>query len=479
MKYMNDKQNWNDVGDQIKDALQGALESGDFKQLNNVVSGTVSSALDEAKRQMKMAAEDAKEQAKEQGNNWAGSFRNPKFKDTFHYNNQTNNWTNSEANTTNNSRMNSRTNSFTYNQSAYNQAVNQNKRNRSRQEQRQRYDNYAPTVRSHSHLPAVRTNKVGSVSGTLYIVFGGIGTGIASLGLIVEAIMMFAGVGIYGTLVQVFGWTSLLFLASLYMIRRGSFKKDRLKRADRYVQLAGGNLYVNIEDLALQLHKSKRRVLKDIRKMLSLGIFPEGHLDAEGTCLMLSDATYREYLDLRKKRRIQEEEARLSYKTVESTPVQTAETAESENPELDALMAEGAECIRRLRDMNDDIEGEVISAKLYQLENLLKQIFDRVKEHPEQMPQMQKFMSYYLPTTLKIVSAYADFDDIVSPGEDIRTAKNEIEKTLDTINAAFSELLNNLLRDTAFDVTTDAQVLSAMLAREGLTREMEPEFIER
>ena len=60
-----------------------------------------------------------------------------------------------------------------------------------------------------------------------------------------------------------------------------------------------------------------------------------------------------------------------------------------------------------------------------------------------------------------------------SPGEEIASAKSEIENTLDTINQAFKELLGSLFQDAAFDATTDAQVLKTMLAKEGLTREME------
>ena len=48
--------------------------------------------------------------------------------------------------------------------------------------------------------------------------------------------------------------------------------------------------------------------------------------------------------------------------------------------------------------------------------------------------------------------------------------KAEIEKTVDIINEAFTELLNKLFRATVYDVTTDAQVLQAMLAKEGLTK---------
>ena len=78
-------------------------------------------------------------------------------------------------------------------------------------------------------------------------------------------------------------------------------------------------------------------------------------------------------------------------------------------------------------------------------------------------------MEYYLPTMLKLVEQYAEFDRMSSPGEDVQEAKAEIEKTLDMINQAFVTLLNNLFRDAAFDASADAQVLQTMLAKEGLT----------
>lgn len=80
-------------------------------------------------------------------------------------------------------------------------------------------------------------------------------------------------------------------------------------------------------------------------------------------------------------------------------------------------------------------------------------------------------MDYYLPTTLKLVQTYADFDEVQIQGENILNAKQEIEKTLDTINQAFEKLLDDLFMDAAFDATTDAQVLQTLLAQEGLAED--------
>lgn len=44
---MSNNQNWSATGEQLKDALTEALQSGDFKHLNNLVSQTVTSAVNE------------------------------------------------------------------------------------------------------------------------------------------------------------------------------------------------------------------------------------------------------------------------------------------------------------------------------------------------------------------------------------------------------------------------------------------------
>lgn len=203
--------------------------------------------------------------------------------------------------------------------------------------------------------------------------------------------------------------------------------------------------------------------------MLKAGMFPDGHLDDKETCFMLNNVIYRQYLETEKayleQKKINEQE-----KEQNTAGTDTQDTDQNRREqELHSIVAEGMEYIRHLRDLNDRIEGEAISEKLYRLENLLKEIFDRVQEHPEQLHRMHKLMDYYLPTMLKLVEQYAEFDEISSPGEDILDAKKEIEKTLDMINQAFVTLLNNLFRDAAFDASADAQVLQTMLAREGLT----------
>lgn len=407
---MSENKSWSSIGEEIRDAVQKALQDGDFSGLGNAAANTVTDTVRNVSSIVGQAV-------------------------------SRENYTERMANAT--------------------------KDRKWRQAERERMEREAAAIRKSS----APFKAVGMVSGILCKVFGGICTGATA---ILSTIFFGVSIGFGGGFWIVFCVMLCLLGGSIAMLRSGISLSNRLKRAKRYVELAGRNNYINIEDIALHTGRTKKAVLKDVKNMLAKGFFPQGHLDAQESCLMLDNKIYDEYLSLEKQRRIQEQE-RERMRQTKPEPAAQPETA----GELEAMIATGQDCIRRLRDMNDNIAGEDISAKLFRLENLLKEIFDRLKEQPEQMPKMRKFMDYYLPTTLKLVKAYEQFDSMSIQGQDILEAKAEIEKTLDTINSAFGELLNKMFRETAFDVTTDAQVLQTMLAQEGLTREKEFEKIPR
>ena len=215
---------------------------------------------------------------------------------------------------------------------------------------------------------------------------------------------------------------------------------------------------------------SEGKITKQIRKILSIGMYPEGYIDDDNTTLMLSDSVYKQYVDTMTRKlnddlRLQEERKSLE---VSVNSDAASKLSNDEQKELEQMITAGNNAISRLHALNDSIPGEVISEKLDRLENILKQIFNCVKEHPEQMDRMHKLMDYYLPTMLKLVEAYDEYDKVSDPGRDIIDAKSEIEKTLDTINDSFVKLLNNLFEKSVLDVTSDAKVLKVMLAQEGL-----------
>ena len=134
------------------------------------------------------------------------------------------------------------------------------------------------------------------------------------------------------------------------------------------------------------------------------------------------------------------------------------------------MIQKGNEYIQKIHNLNDLIPEESISKKMNCTENLLTEIFKRLKESPEQISKMQKLMNHYLPMTVKLLQGYLKFNEVRNPGSEIFEAKKEIETTMDVVNEAFTELLNQLFQVDVIDITTDAQVLKTVLAKDGLTK---------
>ena len=128
--------------------------------------------------------------------------------------------------------------------------------------------------------------------------------------------------------------------------------------------------------------------------------------------------------------------------------------------------------MQHIRECNDAITGDVMSQKLFTLEDIMKRIFEQLKKSPESADDLQKLMKYYLPTTTKLIDAYKDLEGQPSFGENnIANTKKEIEDTLDVINVAFGKLFDDMFEDAAWDISTEISTMKTMLAKEGLTGE--------
>ncbi|MCR5590721.1 MAG: 5-bromo-4-chloroindolyl phosphate hydrolysis family protein [Lachnospiraceae bacterium] len=300
---------------------------------------------------------------------------------------------------------------------------------------------------------------------TALIVTGGIGAGVTGVGLlntlITSALAGSLAVGplsVLTVIVAVFGW----------MLGKGMRSNSTSKLAKRYAEVIGQRQYIDIKTLALSLGKSERKVVREIKKFLSRGYFPQGHLDRNCTVFILTDEVFNHYLELETKDSSMIVDTTGRYEDEQEFPTLSPE----ESAELSRMIKEGNEYITRFHSLNDEIPGIEISAKLDRLEGLLREIFVRVKEHPDQMSRIHELMEYYLPTAVKLVDAYREYDRVSEPGKEILSAKQDIENTLDTINSALGKLLNRLFKDSVLDVTTDAQVLKTVLAQKGLSSEV-------
>ncbi len=307
-----------------------------------------------------------------------------------------------------------------------------------------------------------------SAAGYAMAIIGGIiasGTGVALVICLIVALMstsLTSGAEMGLTIAN-----SILFFITILFgaVCWGGAKKVGLaKRFRRYVSCICGRGYCQLEELSRSTGRPETFIRKDVKKMLNKGMFLEGHLDKQETCLITTDQAFAQYKTAQKQLEEQQMQERAARQTAKEEPRKEPEAPS----EVQSVLDEGNAYLERIRKCNDLIAGREISDKISKMELIVQNIFKRVQTHPEVVPDLKKMMDYYLPTTVKLLDAYAELDAQSVQGENITNSKREIEQTLDTLNQAFEKLLDSIFKDTAWDVSTDISVLQTLLAQEGL-----------
>jgi len=129
------------------------------------------------------------------------------------------------------------------------------------------------------------------------------------------------------------------------------------------------------------------------------------------------------------------------------------------------VLNEGEGYIKSLNAANDAIKDETVSIDIDEIVKLAESILARVKEYPDKVPSIRKFISYYLPTLVKLLNYYSELEEAM-PSENVKTSMAKIEATLDQVEMGFKEQLDSLYEKEAIDIVTDIKVLEALLQQE-------------
>ena len=144
---------------------------------------------------------------------------------------------------------------------------------------------------------------------------------------------------------------------------------------------------------------------------------------------------------------------------------------------VDQLVRHGQEMIAQIRDENSQIPDPELSKKIDELESISNQIFLTVTDKPEKAPQIRRFMDYYLPTVLKMLTNYRKLGEREVTGENAEKTKKSVEDAMDIVLEAFTKQHDQLYQRDMLDVTTDISVLETLMKQDGLIENvpMKPE----
>ncbi len=135
---------------------------------------------------------------------------------------------------------------------------------------------------------------------------------------------------------------------------------------------------------------------------------------------------------------------------------------------VDQLIRNGQDMLASIRDENNQIPDPVLTKKIDQLETISNQIFLTVTDKPEKAPQIRRFMDYYLPTVLKMLTNYRKLDEREVTGENAEKTKKRVEEAMDIVLDAFQKQHDQLYQRDMLDVTTDISVLETLMKQDGL-----------
>ena len=225
----------------------------------------------------------------------------------------------------------------------------------------------------------------------------------------------------------------------LGVLGAGLLKRRAVHRYRSYLAMIGSHKAVSVSALSSATGSSPAKVRDDLEDMLDDGFFPKGFLDY-GSDRLVVDGN-----------------------GLEEAPAPQAEPQPAPKAqEEDAILAE-------IRAVNDAVANEKVSAQIDQIGTITAKILDYQRSHPDSAPQLHSFLSYYLPTTLKILRAYGQLEAQEVSGANITAAMERIEGMMDKVVEGFEKQLDLLFQGDAMDITADVAVLERMLAKDGLS----------
>ena len=239
---MSTSNKWNQIGEEIRDSVMRAVESGDFTGLSQSVGDAINETAKSISSSMDQVGKEIERQAKARGANIS---------------NAAGVWS-----------ANGGTGGI------WGAGANRTPQMQQRPQLPARYKKYLP----------------GQAAGPACLAVVIVGTsmfGIATLATAITAAFTGLTIGVPVGL-------GIAMLPFIGLISKGANLNGRNHRFRDYVRVIGNRGYCAIEDLARATGHRKAYVQKDFQNMLQKGYLLAGHMDAEQTTLIVDNETYRQ-----------------------------------------------------------------------------------------------------------------------------------------------------------------------------------------
>lgn len=254
-----------------------------------------------------------------------------------------------------------------------------------------------------------------------------------------------------------------LFISIVFMLTgyRGKLEYERLeKNYRRYIRELNGNKVISINDLANSVDQDIEETYSDLRHMIKEDYFPEARIVENNSIFILDIPTYSLYKE--RKNEILSEASDIrqisnEQNLEEINLVRSKEIIDSAKKDLVAINL-----------VKNKIENKNFIDHIEDLENSSKDILKVIENHPESAYGLNKFSEYYLPTSVKLINAYYEFEQITSKNSKIIKSMEQIDETIVDLTNAFERLQLDFLSDSTMEIKADIDTINLLLNQEGL-----------
>lgn len=345
-------------------------------------------------------------------------------------------------------------------ESAFDEAkdIRQRVKTRTSQERpRQTNQNRRYTYSNRYAKRAFRHQPIGHVAGILLTVFGLIGI----IGFGIPAfVLALSGVG---------SKVSTVFIGIVFMALLAKSEGDRLrkrhKRYEKYVRIINNRTSCSIKELADHTSATEKFVYRDLKKMIKLGIFPDGNFTKNKTVLILTRDKYDQYLN----QQANLESEMKAKKAKDDKAYSQAKIEIQDNwPSIEKA---GKIYIQEITGLKTALSDKNLVEEVHKTEILTIKILEYAKKKDKDPNDVRRLMNYYLPETIKLLKTYKELDSQPVQGVNITSAKTDIASAILSINDAFEQLFDSLFEEDALNVSADVSVLNTVFTQNGLKDE--------
>lgn len=254
-----------------------------------------------------------------------------------------------------------------------------------------------------------------------------------------------------------------LFISIVFMLTgfRGKIEYERLKKNyKRYVRELNGNKVISINDLASSVGQDLEETYSDLRHMIKEDYFPEARIVEDKSLFILDIPTYSLYKERKNEILTGNEEVEKisNEQNLEEINIERSkEIIESANKDLDSINL-----------VKNKIENKYFFDHIEDFENSSKNVLKVIENHPESSYGLNKFSEYYLPTSVKLINAYYEFEQIASKDPKILKSMGQIDQTIVDLTRAFERLQLDFLSDSTMEIKADIDTINLLLNQEGL-----------